>query len=73
MKYFIPVTDEQLFNGSSEAIFSVSDDELFSDSDMKRYRLVPYNPDFIHIRSIHKQPCKLKQRNHSGRNRHDNR
>ncbi len=55
MKYFIPVSDEV----------------LFSDSDMKRYRMVPYNPDFIHIRAVRKPPCKLKHQGHSRRNRHD--
>ena len=38
MKYFVPISDERLFN------------EL----DLNRYRLVPYHPDYLHVRSVRK-------------------
>ncbi|MCW8885903.1 MAG: hypothetical protein OQK12_11730 [Motiliproteus sp.] len=54
MKYFVPLSDEM----------------LFSDSDMKRYRLVPYNPDFIHIRSRKRCNEKPATATHIGRKQH---
>ncbi len=56
MKYFIPISDEL----------------LLSDTEMKRYRMVPYNPDFILIRSTRKLAGKMKSNGHQRRNRYAN-
>ncbi len=50
----------------------VSDDMLFSGEDLRRYRLVPWNPDFRHIKTHRQGVNREKQLHRRKRGRHEN-